>query len=365
MSDIVGSACPLARLSSFCSALTGSGSRLSAATDSISALEKASTRPATGIMDNSFFVEEAYNQEPGVVQHILTFEHSTTRRAGPDQHDYELAFTQEWPVFTQAHQFSYSIPFSFLDDGRTKENGLGDISLDYRYQLLMETETRPAIAPRFALILPTGDEAKGLGNDTLGYEFNLPVSKVVSDRWTLHGNAGVNFFPDVRGRDLVSYSLGASAIYAVSRNFNFMLESVANFDEGIDDFGRTERTTSVIISPGVRYAFNHPNDAQTVIGLAVPIGLTADAPDYGVFLYASFEHFFLPAEDHRRRKVRTVSLSALAESDFLDHPGRRSHARPADVFRAPGRLLGRLSGLRHRLSQERNGDAGRDRAARR
>ena len=156
----------------------------------------------------------------------------------------------------------------------------------------METETRPAFAPRFSLILPTGDEAKGLGNDTLGYQINLPVSKIVSDRWSLHGNAGVTFFPDVNGRDLVSYNLGASAIYAVTPNFNLMLEAVANFDEGLDDLGRTERTMSVVISPGFRYAFNHPNDAQTVIGLAVPIGITSDAPDYGVFLYASFEHFF-------------------------------------------------------------------------
>ena len=27
---------------------------------------------AKGIQDNSFFIEEAYNQEPGVVQYILT-----------------------------------------------------------------------------------------------------------------------------------------------------------------------------------------------------------------------------------------------------------------------------------------------------
>lgn len=27
--------------------------------------------PAKGIQDNSFFVEEAYNQEPGIVQHII------------------------------------------------------------------------------------------------------------------------------------------------------------------------------------------------------------------------------------------------------------------------------------------------------
>ncbi len=243
-------------------------------------------------MDNSFFVEEAYNQEPGVVQHILNVVHTATRRRGPDDRDLSFVFTQEWPVFTQAHQFSYTIPFTFLEtDGRSTD-GIEDISLNYRFQLLMESETRPAFAPRFSLILPTGDEARGLGNDTLGYQVNLPVSKIVSDRWSLHGNAGATFFPDVNGRDLMSYNLGASAIYAVTPNFNLMLESIVNFDEEVDDLGGTERSAAAVISPGFRYAVNHPGDAQTVLGLAVPIGVTSDAPDYGVFLYASFEHFF-------------------------------------------------------------------------
>ena len=35
-------------------------------------------RPAKGIQDNSFFIEEAYNQEAGVVQHILNGWYSVT-----------------------------------------------------------------------------------------------------------------------------------------------------------------------------------------------------------------------------------------------------------------------------------------------
>jgi hypothetical protein len=50
--------------------------------------------------------------------------------------------------------------------------------------------SRPAIAPRFTLILPTGDEDKGFGSGSVGYQFNLPVSKIVSDRVTLHFDAG-------------------------------------------------------------------------------------------------------------------------------------------------------------------------------
>jgi Putative MetA-pathway of phenol degradation len=249
-------------------------------------------RTAEGIQDNSFFIEEAYNQEEGVVQHIMNVIQTVDRKAGPDDRELSFVFTQEWPAFSQTHQLSYTLPYTFIDSGGHSENGIEDISLNYRFQALMESKTTPAFAPRFSLILPTGDADKGLGDDTVGYQLGLPVSKIVSDRWTLHGNAGATLLPDVSGHDLVNYSLGASAVYAVSRNFNLMLESVATWDEEVNDAGRTQRDVSVIISPGVRYAFNHPNDAQTVIGIAAPIGVTAAAPDFGVFLYASFEHFF-------------------------------------------------------------------------
>ena len=66
---------------------------------------------AKGIQDNSFFLEEAYNQEPGVVQHILNLPINFTKGAreiGP-------SFTQEWPVFSQTHQFSYTIPCVFTE----------------------------------------------------------------------------------------------------------------------------------------------------------------------------------------------------------------------------------------------------------
>ena len=252
--------------------------------------QEPSDPPAKAIQDNSFLIEEAYNQEAGVVQHILNVVHSVDRHGGDDERALSFVFTQEWPVFSQAHQFSYTLPYTFLDNGGT-QNGIEDISLNYRLQALYETATTPAFAPRVSLILPTGDASDGFGDDTVGYQLNLPVSKIVSDRWTLHANAGVTFLPEVDDRDLTSFNLGASAIYAVTPDFNFMLEALANWDEEADERGTT-RPASVLISPGFRYAFNHPGDAQTVVGLAAPIGLTGAAPDFGVFVYASFEHFF-------------------------------------------------------------------------
>jgi hypothetical protein len=243
---------------------------------------------AKGIQDNSFFVEEAYNQEPGVVQHIFNLPILFTGH----EKDISPSFTQEWPIFTQTHQFSYTIPYTFVRNGGW-ENGLSDIRLNYRFQALMETERMPAFAPRFSFVVPTGDAGKGFGRDRLGYEVNLPLSKIVSDRWTIHFNAGGSLFPAVKGHDLWNYNLRASAIYAVSETFNLMLETVADWNEDVVLRRKIDRTTTALISPGARYAFNLPNDLQIVAGAAVPVGVTSDSPDWGLFFYLSFEHPFV------------------------------------------------------------------------
>jgi len=247
-----------------------------------------------GIQDNSFFIEEAYNQEPGVVQHIFTLPIDFTNGS----REIAASFTQEWPVFSQAHQFSYTIPYIFTEN----DNGMEDMRLNYRLQVFMEDRYTPAFAPRLSLVLPTGDRETGFGAGVVGYEFNLPFSKIVSDRWTLHFNAGMSVFPNAhQNRHLTNYNVGASAVYAITRDFNLMLETLAGWNEDIAEglfaFEETvERSTTAIISPGVRYAFNLPNDAQLVIGAALPIGLTSDSPNWGMFFYCSFEHGFLRSQ---------------------------------------------------------------------
>jgi hypothetical protein len=68
------------------------------------ALLAAQEQPAPGIQDNSFLIEEAYNQEAGIVQHISIF------RSYRGTSDFEAAFTQEWPLGGIKHQLSYDLP---------------------------------------------------------------------------------------------------------------------------------------------------------------------------------------------------------------------------------------------------------------
>src|SRR5262245_17587450 len=48
--------------------------------------------PEPPIADNSFLIEEAYNQEAGVVQHISVFQRDWRSSA------WAYSFTQEWPL---------------------------------------------------------------------------------------------------------------------------------------------------------------------------------------------------------------------------------------------------------------------------
>ena len=105
----------------------------------------------TAIEDNSFLIEEAFNQEHRVVQHISTL---TYQR---EEGHLEATFTQEWPVGSQTHQLSYTIPYVSLGGGA---RGVGDVMINYRYQLAGE-EAWALVAPRLSVILPTGSSSRG------------------------------------------------------------------------------------------------------------------------------------------------------------------------------------------------------------
>lgn len=254
-------------------------------------------RLAAGIQDNSYLVEEAYNQEPGVVQHIQAL----TRLRG----DWHYVFAQEWPLGSQSHQISYAVPYSWIrNDMGQREHGFGDFVLTYRPQIWTETATRPAYAQRFSLIVPTGSHSKGLGDGSYGFLTNAAFSKIVSDRVTLHANAGLVYMFDVDGHQPVTYRLGASAIYAVTRDFNWMLETVAEWEQSVNANRLLEREFNFTISPGFRYAMNYPKlaDLQVVVGAAAPVSFTqGQSTDYGVIFYLSFEHNFLDKKEPEKK----------------------------------------------------------------
>ena len=250
----------------------------------------ASAQP--GIQDNSFLIEEAYNQNFGVVQHISSFTRFWNSK------DWAYIFTQEWPVPCDArHQLSYTVPFfhagAFQDSGA----GIGDVFLHYRYQLVGNGNAKLAFAPRLSLILPTGSVADGRGAGGLGIQTSLPVSLVLSKNLVSHWNAGVTVVPHAQdaSRDRASatgYNLGQSFIWLTNPRFNVMLETVFANSQFVVAPAKTEWSRSLFLSPGIRWAYNFKNGLQIVPGIGVPIGVGPSSGEKGVFLYLSFEHPF-------------------------------------------------------------------------
>lgn len=240
---------------------------------------------AKKIEDNSFLIEEAYNQEAGVFQYIQSFQYSRKTKG------WLYTFTHEMPLKDQTHQLSYTVPLARVSGDET-HSGLGDVALNYRYQLVGDDTL--AIAPRLSLILPTGDYKKGLGLGAVGYQLNLPVSWVVSDKWVSHWNVGATFTPKAREAsgikaDLNGYNFGASAIYLQSETFNWMLEIVKNSSQSLASDGSKTWDTSSFINPGFRAAINHASGWQVVYGVGLPIGIGSSRGNNGVLLYLSFE----------------------------------------------------------------------------
>jgi DtxR family Mn-dependent transcriptional regulator len=239
------------------------------------------------IVDNSFFVEEAFNQERGVVQNIF----GVTRIGGL----WQGTFTQEWPAPGETHQLSYTV--SGLDGG--SGFGFGDTLLNYRYQALKEGPGRPAFAPRATLIVPTGSVDASRGSGSYGLQVNLPFSKQRGDIYW-HWNAGFTWLPREKARlssgkaEILAPSLAGSAVFRVRPMFNLMLENVLVFNQEFDGVAKT-RETLYTLSPGFRTGWN-VGEAQIIIGAAAPITWTSGSPDTGLFLYFSYE---LPFTDKR------------------------------------------------------------------
>jgi len=233
------------------------------------------------ITDNSFLVEEAFNQDPGVVQNIFGYQ-----RVGAGT--WQFTFTQEWPAPGTRHQLSYTIPVQALDGS----SGMGDILINYRVQVLEEGAGRPAFAPRVSAILPSGSAAAGAG--THGLQVNLPLSKR-RGLWYFHGNGGVTWQRTKNDVSLVSPAAAGSLIYRARQMLNLMLEGVVVGADGevtaTVPGGKviSRRTLATTLSPGVRGGWNVADDKQFIVGVAAPTTWSGGASDTALFLYFSYE----------------------------------------------------------------------------
>src|SRR4051812_13596329 len=203
------------------------------------------------VQDNSFLIEEAYNQEARVVQHISTLVKD------PRSGLWTYTFTQEWPVGGQLNQFSYTLPVA--DQGSRSQTGIGDILLNYRLQVISPEGSRVAFSPRLSAILPTGRTSRGLGRGSFGLQMNLPLSIELSRTLVSHTNAGMTWTPRAENpignrASLAEFNAGQSFIWLATPTLNFMLETVFQTTRAVIAPRASNQHANWFVSPGLRKA---------------------------------------------------------------------------------------------------------------
>lgn len=237
-------------------------------------------------MDNSFLIEEAYNQEKGVVQHINLFDFNMN-----DSWSYNL--TQEWPLKGQSHQFSFTLPLTSFTD---KLYEIDELLLNYRYQVVKTGNI--SITPRLTVITPWGYRiiSRRIEMMNSGFQVNIPVSISFSKRFVSHFNFGIyrhnSRFDKSLMVQMMTATSGCSFIWMVNNNFNFLIEFIADkhrWETG-GDRSRILYGKSWVINPGFRGAIDFENGLQIVPGLSIPVHILDKPILYSVLFYLSFEH---------------------------------------------------------------------------
>jgi hypothetical protein len=239
------------------------------------------------IQDNSLLIEEAYNQEDGVVQHITYVQRSFVSG------DWAYSQTDEWPLRTLKHQLSLTM--SAAHAGASGGFGMGDTVINYRYQVVGSGEARFAVAPRVSLLLPSGNFRCGRGNGGLGLQTNLPFSWQHNRYLVTHWNAGLTWIPRARAvsgeqASASNFNLGQSFVWLASPRVNVLMETLWTSTADVIGVAATRRRQDIYVSPGVRWAHNFPSGLQIVPGIGVPVGVGPSAGNVGIVVYLSFEH---------------------------------------------------------------------------
>jgi hypothetical protein len=200
--------------------------------------------------------------------------------------------TDEWPVRTLKHQLSLTMSAVHSSTNTGSGFGFGDTALNYRYQLVGNGEAKLAIAPRFTVLLPTGNFRLGCGIGGAGIQTNLPLS-LQHNRWLVtHWNAGLTWVPNARDSSgqqagLLDVNLGGSVVWLASHRFNGLLETLWTSTEEVSGVSKTNRRQDLYVSPGIRWANNFSSGLQIVPGIGVPIGV---GPSSGQPLPGSGSH---------------------------------------------------------------------------
>jgi hypothetical protein len=196
------------------------------------------------IEDHSFMLESGWNRDDAALQVNSFFLNGAT----------SLELAGEWALSSPGHQLSYTIPIY-----RDVHAGLGDVLVNYRYQLVGKAGSRVGVAPRVSLILPSRDAR--FGERSSGLQFNVPVSVAVTSRLTSHTNAGGTWFRDLGAKEL---NLAQGLSFEVTKRMALTMDA---------SFTRCDEASHLLVlRPGIQFSIDGPGGVQIAPALAFPNG---------------------------------------------------------------------------------------------
>ena len=195
------------------------------------------------IEDHNFGLEPGWNREGAAMQYSTFVLRDTSA--------FEL--THEWAARSR-HQLSYTVPVY----SHAGETGLGDTTINYRYQLAGGSESRFAMAPRVSLLLPT--RSTHFGERSSGVEVSVPVSAAITPRLTSHTNVLATWFRDL-GQSEITAAQGIT--FAATSRLEFVLDAA---------FKRCSSGSQLfVLRPGVQFGIDLGR-VRIAPGLALTVG---------------------------------------------------------------------------------------------
>ena len=217
------------------------------------------------IEDNSFLLEEAYNQKKDEYQFIHYYQSS---KEGEQEYFFQL----EAPLTHETHQLSFD--FSYLRPSEIPEFTVSDTQLNYRYQAMKINEHM--LTERLTLVIPTGSERYDSGSGEYAFSFMQSATFPLGERYMNHWNLGATIYPHAT----TGITAGTSIVYLYKDDLNFLAETLIETDH--------ESDTSFYLNPGFRFALDGEK-GQLVPGIAFPFQYTENKIFPGVFVYLSVE----------------------------------------------------------------------------
>ncbi|MCI0402823.1 MAG: hypothetical protein L0212_04790 [Acidobacteria bacterium] len=258
--------------------------------------------------DFFFLTGGPYTQKKSSPQVIWANQWFRSRSGEVSTRDYFGAGRAEWGI-TDRWEVDFEFGALALKErvaGVTTfaEHGAADLLVGVRYRLLREGSAPFTLTTGPQVIFPASPAERELGTGEVGYAWDVAAAKDWGGPVFLVASLNFGLTPDVPAFadgsgpqfDLSSVewstALGVRALERPSgdahHDVHVLFELGGTRADDIDA-GTRVRATELQFSPGFRYGYLSGWGSLTEIGVAFPVGLTRDSPDWGVILQVQFE----------------------------------------------------------------------------